>query len=410
MKKALILPVVLLAAVSCCNKTSSKKPKTKVYDYGVSTNLRYSGTIKVESVDTEIEFTRKLLDEFNKYTNSNVNFNVVAHESPTDYLDPTIMPDVLTVESDALIDYLKMGAISSIDEADLNWVGQYNDATIKEQLCFNNKYYGYPYSVSPVLMIYNKKLAKENEIDTVDKLFYVAEQKNQLVVSQLVNHPFYSSGILNTFNENGNFYKLTAKSDTQYSSTSSFNCAEGLSGAKLFRRIVKDVNYFDTNDTTSSRLAAFADAYNAKKLINSLGSDYDIAALPKVGEEDTARVGSTAIVEYYAVNKTKSDEIKAISKDVAKFLSSEYSQLARFKNNGYIPSVNTLDQETKGGKFVEAYKNQKSANSIRMSGIVDTKFFVYVNNFCNQINNQSSITDQQYQSYLNELDMMLLEN
>ena len=405
MKKAVLLCAALLTVVSCGKSKPHKKPRQ--YDYGVSKNLRYTGTIMVDSYSDDIEFTRTLLEEFNQYTNSSVEFQVVESQSIQAYISPTNMPDVLIVDSNNILECLKFGAISSIGDNDALWLEKYNDETIQGESSYYNSYRGYPYSITPTLMIYNKSLANPDDINTVDKLFSVAEEKNINVITQLTTHPFYANGVLRTFNDGDNFYQITPTSSTTYSATSSYNCDDGINGAKLLRKIIKEARYTESDSRTQDRLATFVFPLEAKRVLNSLGENYGVTALPMVDETSDRRIGSSTIVDLYCVNTTKSQQTKTIANDVAKFLASEYSQLERFKYDGSIPSVKTLEKETKNGIYVKAYNEQKAANSIRTIGVVESVFWNGIATACNSINNYPNINDNIYHEILNNLDTYL---
>lgn len=405
MKKAVLLCAALLAMVSCGKP--KPKPKPRTYDRGVSKNLGYTGSIKVESISDELSLTTNLLEEFNRYTNSTVDFQVVETQNLNAYISPTNMPDVLSIDSQNILEYLKFGAISFVKDSDVSWINKYHDDSVRNEVHYYNKYRGYPYSISPTLMIYNKSLVSLDEIDTVDKLFTAAETNHIDVISQLKTHPFYANGVLETYNNEESFYQLHPTSEILYTATSSYNCNEGLNGAKLLRRIFKEARFTDSDNVTTPRLATFAEQYNIRRTLRFLGNDYNIAALPKVDESSNRRIGSSTLISLYCVNNTKTEQTKNIANDVAKFLSSEYSQLERFKFDGTIPSVKTLEKETKDGDFVKAFNEQKASNSIKMLGVVENIFWNGINVACNDINNLYNPNDESYRVVLQNLDAYL---
>ena len=330
-------------------------------DIAVDTNLGYSGNLTVGSPLIQREFMTNLLREFNELTGSSVNFTVTTFEEDngtSGYGSAESMPAVFPYASDQTLTLYQFNALSSVVRTDANWIkdqmGQdaYDAAKLSSVV-------GYPFSSdNGVVMFYNKSVCSAGDIDTLDKLFALADQKD-MEVNMPIGNGFYAAGALMTFAEGKSLYKLTPTA-TSYTVTSNFNSDKGIEGAKVIRRIANEGSLRNaTSAPINDVLATIVDASKVQDFKKTLGANYGVAPLPYVNA--TTRLGSFLGYKFYGVNNTLKD--KTVASAVAKFLCSEYVQAKRYDEYNVRPTLKSLDDYAVGEEHIEALKAQQAAKA-----------------------------------------------
>ena len=333
------------------------------YDIAVDTNLGYSGELTVGSPLIQREFMTSLLREFNELTGSSVKFTVTTFEEDngtSGYGDAKSMPAVFPYASDQTLTLYQFNALSTVGRTDAGWIkekmgdGAYNAAKLSSLV-------GYPFSSdNGVVMFYNKSVCQENEIDTLDKLFALADSKD-MEVNMPIGNGFYAAGALMTYANGSSLYSLTPTT-TSYTVTSNFNSDAGLKGAKVVRRIANEASLRNaTSAPVNDVLATIVDASKVQDFKKSLGANYGVAPLPYV--EDGVRLGSFLGYKFYGVNNTLNSTDKTTAAAVAKFLCSEYVQVKRFDEYNVRPTLSSLADYAKGEAHIDALTQQEAAHA-----------------------------------------------
>ena len=333
------------------------------YDIAVDTNLGYSGELTVGSPLIQREFMTSLLREFNELTGSSVKFTVTTFEEDngtSGYGDAKSMPAVFPYASDQTLTLYQFNALSTVGRTDAGWIkekmgdGAYNAAKLSSLV-------GYPFSSdNGVVMFYNKSVCQENEIDTLDKLFALADSKD-MEVNMPIGNGFYAAGALMTYANGNSLYSLTPTA-TSYTVTSNFNSDAGLKSAKVVRRIANEGSLRNaTSAPINDVLATIVDASKVQDFKKTLGANYGVAPLPYV--EDGVRLGSFLGYKFYGVNNTLNATDKATAAAVAKFLCSEYVQVKRFDEYNVRPTLTGLADYAKGEEHIDALTAQEAAHA-----------------------------------------------
>ena len=333
------------------------------YDIAVDTNLGYSGELTVGSPLIQREFMTSLLREFNELTGSSVKFTVTTFEEDngtSGYGDAKSMPAVFPYASDQTLTLYQFNALSTVGRTDAGWIkekmgdGAYNAAKLSSLV-------GYPFSSdNGVVMFYNKSVCQENEIDTLDKLFALADSKD-MEVNMPIGNGFYAAGSLMTYANGNSLYSLTPTA-TSYTVTSNFNSDAGLKGAKVVRRIANEGSLRNaTSAPINDVLATIVDASKVQDFKKTLGANYGVAPLPFV--ESNVRLGSFLGYKFYGVNNTLNATDKATAAAVAKFLCSEYVQVKRFDEYNVRPTLTGLADYAKGEEHIDALTAQEAAHA-----------------------------------------------
>ena len=332
-------------------------------DIAVDTNLGYSGKLTVGSPLIQREFMTNLLREFNEFTGSSVDFTVTTFEEDngtSGYGSAESMPAVFPYASDQTLTLYQFNALSSVVRTDASWIkdkmGQkaYDAAKLTSLV-------GYPFSSdNGVVMFYNKSVCSADDIDTVDKLFALANEKD-MEVNMPIGNGFYAAGALMTYSGGKSLYTLTPTA-TSYTVTSSFNTDAGIDGAILINKIAnQDALRNATSAPINDVLATIVDASKVQDFKKSLGANYGVAPLPYVNDAKTIRLGSFLGYKFYGVNNTLKD--KTVASAVAKFICSEYVQAKRFDEYNVRPTLSSLQEYAVGEEHIEALKAQEAANA-----------------------------------------------
>ena len=344
-------------------KDSSQSGGGADRDIGVDTNLGYSGKLTVGSPLIQREFMTNLLREFNEFTGSSVDFTVTTFEEDngtSGYGSAESMPAVFPYASDQTLTLYQFNALSSVVRTDASWIKDqmgekaYNAAKLSSLV-------GYPFSSdNGVVMFYNKSVCTADQIDTLDKIFALAEEKD-MEVNMPIGNGFYAAGALMTFAGGKSLYTLTPTA-TSYTVTSTFNTDAGIDGAILVNKIanqgtLRNAKSAPINDV----LVTIVDASKVQDFKKTLGSNYGVAPLPYVNEAKTIRLGSFLGYKFYGVNNTLKD--KTVASAVAKFLCSEYVQAKRFDEYNVRPTLKSLQDYATGEEHIEALKAQEAANA-----------------------------------------------
>ena len=391
-------------------KDNSGGGSTGDYDIAVGSDLKYSGDLTIGSPLLQRDFMISLLNDFNSLTNSKISFTVTTFEEDngtSGFGDASSMPAVFPYASDQTLTLYQFGALSSISRDDGGWIksnmgeSAYSAARLQSVV-------GYPFSSdNGVVMFYNGKVCKAEDIDTVDKLFALADQKDMEVNFPLGNG-FYAAGALMTYSEGKSLYTLTPTT-TSYSVKATFNSDTGVKGAKLINKLMSEESRRNaTAAPVSDVLATIVDCSKVqdfKAAAAASGAEYAVAPLPYVDENKTERIGSFLGYKFYGVNNTLSGDKKNMAAAVAKFLCSEYCQVKRFDKYNVRPTLNSLVDYASSEAHVTALQAQQAANATIPLTAISSELWSAAETAVDSIKSlSSSATDAQYKSILDVLD------
>ena len=353
--------------VAVCNVTVSQDSGggggAEGRDIAVDTNLNYSGvSIRVGAPKNQVAWMNSILGEFNSFTGSSIAFTVSEFEEGDGVSNlPTAesAPDIFPYASDQTLSFYQLGALSNVSRSDGTWIkdnmGQdaYNAAKLQSVV-------GIPFtSDNGCVMFYDKtQVSDPSQIDTIDKLFALADQKG-LEVNIPYGNGFYCAPILQTYAGGNSLYTLTP-TDRSYNATSSFATPEGLQGAKLLKRLIDEpsIRNVATVPGKNDVLATIVDVSKVASFKNEMGDKYATAPLPYVDNEKTTRLGSYLGYKFYGVNNTLSAANKTVAFNVAKFLASEYVQAKRFDQYKAKPTILDLQDYAMSESHIQSLTAQ----------------------------------------------------
>ena len=324
------------------------------YDTAVPTNLNYSGSLSIGSPKNQRTFMEGLLADFNRYTSSNIKFTIIDFEEDngtSGYNSADAMPAVFPYASDQTMTLSQFKALGNVPNSDADWIlenmgdAAYDAATLTQVV-------GYPFAAdNGLVMFYNKsKVSDPSEIDTLPKIFAMANQRD-MDVNYSLSNGFYIAPALMTYSNGVPLYEVEPDGDS-YTATSNFNSAAGLQAAKALRNIINEPNIRNATDAPRGDvLVTITDSSKVENFKKNLGDNYAVAPLPYIDDAKTARIGSFLGYKFYGVNLQLNKNNKTMACAVAKFLCSEYSQYKRFSMYNVRP---TLDLSKVHNEFEEA--------------------------------------------------------
>lgn len=326
-----------------CQVTVSDEsgPATE-YDIAVDSNLGYSGSLSIGSPKNQRTFMEGLLADFNTYTSSNIKFTIIDFEEDngtSGYNSADAMPAVFPYASDQTMTLSQFKALGNVPGSDIEWIIEQmgEDAYKAASL---SKVVGYPFAAdNGLVMFYNKSVIQnESDIDTLPKVFALADQKD-MEVNYPLNNGFYIAPALMTYNGGEPLYEVEPTDDS-YTATSHFNSDAGLKAAKDLRNIINNPNIRNATDAPRGDvLVTITDSSKVSNFKKSMGDNYAVAPLPYIDDAKTARLGSFLGYKFYGVNLQLGKSQQTMACSVAKFLCSEYAQYKRFTQYNVRPTL-----------------------------------------------------------------------
>lgn len=384
---------------------------------GGGSGKHYSGTYRVGSPLKQIEFTKSLLAQFNRDTDSTINFEVITWEedkAADQMTNPKDGPDVYPYASDQTLRLYSRTALGALTTSDSSWIrNEMGTAALSyATLSGVNKVVGYPFAAdNGYVMFYDKSLVSESDIDTVDKLFAKADSLGYEVDFGLTGG-FYSAGTLMTYAEGKSLYKLTAK-ESGYSSSSTFGSAAGLKAAKLMKKIFNEDALMDAAEAPGASrqvLATITDSSKVAAFKLAMGDNYAAAPLPWVDEARDTRLSVYLGYKFYGINPQKAAgaERLTIASEIAKYLASEDAQRQRYQQFFVKPTLSSIQTIAANEPHIAALNKQAQANGTVPLTAVDTALWSECAETAKSIKNlPTSATDADFQALLDSLDTKL---
>ena len=312
------------------------------YDIAVDENLGYSGSLSIGSPKNQRTFMEGLLSDFNTYTHSNIKFTIIDFEEDngtSGYNSADAMPAVFPYASDQTMTLSQFKALGNVPSADIEWIIE-NMGQAAYKAASLNKVVGYPFAAdNGLVMFYNTRYVSDpSQIDTMNKIFAIAEDKD-LEVNYPLNNGFYIAPALMSYNGGEPLYEVEPTEDS-YTATSHFNSANGLKAAKDLRNIINNPTIRNATDAPKNDvLVTITDSSKVTNFKTTMGDNYAVAPLPYIDDAKENRLGSFLGYKFYGVNLQLGKTQQTQACNVAKFLCSEYAQYKRFVQYNVRPTL-----------------------------------------------------------------------
>ena len=359
------------------------------------TELKASGSFVIGSPTLHKDLTIKLLQDFNKYTNSNITWEIKDFEESQAAgnltPDASLGPDVFPYASDQTQGLNTLKALTQLGKTDQNWIKkQMGDEALGAAKLGSIGYVGYPFAAdNGYVMIYDKtKVSDPSEIDTLNKLWakaasYTNPQGRKYRVSYDVANGFYGAGALMSYTGGTNLYQYIALA-SGYKSKGNFDTEEGIRGAQAVADIFAnnqgtlDSQYMIPSDGQRT-LAVITDCSKINDLQDKMGDSYAVAPLPYIDDAKQTRLGSFLGYKFYGVNSKKlaSDTAKKeVAEKIARFFVSKYAQEKRLEEFHIAPTNLDLQPEAEAKEaHIKALATQKADHSTIGLTVVDQTFW-----------------------------------
>lgn len=305
-------------------------------------------TLKVWADQGELALTEKLCNEFaaqhpeKEYTF--VYGAVGAVDGKARYLeDPAAAADVFLFADDQLVDLVKADALYEVTRNTDAIIAANTPGSIRAA-SYDGTLYGYPMtSDNGYFLYYDKSVFTDDDLATLDGILAAANAAGKKVHMDISNGWYLASFFL------GNGCTLTIEDGKQIID---FNNANGLAAAEAIRAFCNDPAFVTGDDSVlaggigDAIACGVSGTWMATAIQEKLGDNYGCCKLPTFtcsGEQ--VQMGSFLGCKIYGINSQTAYPVDAM--ELAEYLTSEQSQIERYKELNYGPSnVNALEEDS----------------------------------------------------------------
>ena len=305
-------------------------------------------TLKVWADQGELALTEKLCNEFaaqhpeKEYTF--VYGAVGAVDGKARYLeDPAAAADVFLFADDQLVDLVKADALYEVTRNTDAIIAANTHGSIRAA-SYDGTLYGYPMtSDNGYFLYYDKSVFTDDDLATLDGILAAANAAGKKVHMDISNGWYLASFFL------GNGCTLTIEDGKQIID---FNNANGLAAAEAIRAFCNDPAFVTGDDSVlaggigDAIACGVSGTWMATAIQEKLGDNYGCCKLPTFtcsGEQ--VQMGSFLGCKIYGINSQTAYPVDAM--ELAEYLTSEQSQIERYKELNYGPSnVNALKEDS----------------------------------------------------------------
>lgn len=328
--------LLTLSLAACGGGEGNNGPKT--------INLTYSGAA------SDQEFNESLFEKFKQYRKSlgdenTYNITYVAHGADkvdSEVLDWVVGPDVYEFASDKITVLYQKGALARLVGANADFVTENNSELGVSLATFNESLYAYPYTGDNTYYVqYDTSFYTADDVKSIETMLNKAAEAGKKVGYNL-GEAFWSAGALFTY---GADYKMVFDEDGAITSISAdFDGEAGQKAIEAMYQIMQSPawqNEMAAPTPTNNLVACIAGTWDIAAYKEALGDNYGCAVMPTVTVDgDTKHLGAFLGGKLLGVNPqvSQGDNDRLVAAhELAKYLSGEESQLARFEENGIAP-------------------------------------------------------------------------
>ncbi len=305
-------------------------------------------TLKVWADQGELALTEKLCNEFAaQHPEKEYTFAygaVGAVDGKARYLeDPAAAADVFLFADDQLVDLVKADALYEVTRNTDAIIAANTPGSIRAA-SYDETLYGYPMtSDNGYFLYYDKSVFTDDDLATLDGILAAANAAGKKVHMDISNGWYLASFFL------GNGCTLTIEDGKQIID---FNNANGLAAAEAIRAFCNDPAFVTGDDSVlaggigDAIACGVSGTWMATAIQEKLGDNYGCCKLPTFtcsGEQ--VQMGSFLGCKIYGINSQTAYPVDAM--ELAEYLTSEQSQIERYKELNYGPSnVNALKEDS----------------------------------------------------------------
>lgn len=347
------------AAASTADSTAAASSTSSVATETVGNGSK--GTIKVWVADAAVDFTTQEIQQFVKDNSAAADYTfsvepVGEADAATNMItDVNSGADVYGFAQDQLARLVSAGALETVADENIDTVKSDNDSGAVSAATVGDTLYAYPLTSDNGYFLYYDKSVVTDPSDLDKILSDCAAAKKNFYME--INNGwyqtafFFGTGCKLTYDtdKDGNFTKC----DVDYASDA---------GVEALKEIIKvqSSSAFQNGSSAgdATNVGAIVDGtWDAATVKKLFGDNYACAKLPSWTGTDgkTYQMSGFSGYKLLGVKPQEDDDKLAVCDDLAKYLSSEEVQLARYQAIGWGPS-NLKDQQSSDVQSDEALK------------------------------------------------------
>ena len=346
---ALLTAVVMLFTFTACNrhKDDGEVGKKDVVE------------LKVWGAQEDQEMLKKMVEEFKKENNTDVEYNITfgvvgEKDTQTKILeDPDAAADVFAFPDDQLRDLVNAGALYEIT-LEKDKIEAENSEGSVQSAKIDGKLYGYPMTAdNGYFLYYDKRILSEDDVKTLDGLMNAAAAKGKKVLMDASNGWYLASFFLGA---GGKIDVVNGKQTCDFNNEKGVAVGEAIKAFCAHSAFITGEDAVLTGGIGDTIAAGISGTWNADAIKAKLGDGYAATKLPTFtlnGEQ--VQMKSFAGYKLMGVNSGTKHPKEAMK--LARFLTNEKNQLIRFETRAMGPSNK------------EAAKNEKVKANVALSAL-----------------------------------------
>ena len=314
--------------------------------------------------------------------------------------DPSAAGDIFMYANDQIGTLVEAGALAKLGGTYLDFVKNNYSATYSNSVTYKGEVYGFPMTCNTWFMYYNKKLVSDEDVKSLEKLLEKGTVAFPMTTAWY-NGAFFLGNGGTLFGEAGNDEAAGIQ----------FGGEAGYAAAKKMVELMANPNFVNDADSKGnsglkdgSVVAYFDGSWNYAGLYEVLGEDLGAVALPTVniGGKDV-NMKSLAGSKVIGVNPNCKNQ--RVAMEVAAFLASEESQLARFELRNITPALSSLaaNDKVKASICAQAEIAVMAGTSVVQPGLTGmSAFWTEMGTFGGNVDNGTVTLD----NYKEQVDLL----
>ncbi|SEF77657.1 arabinogalactan oligomer / maltooligosaccharide transport system substrate-binding protein [Eubacterium ruminantium] len=348
MKKKLVAGMLATAMVAsvftgCGKKDDDKETKTEAKKASVEVTADDKGEIKLWVADNTVDFTKGQVDKFLEanpnYKGYTVSIEPVGEgDAATNMItDVTAGADIYGFAQDQLARLVSAGAIAPVSDESAKWISDNNDAGAAGAAVVGGTTYAFPLtSDNGYFLYYDKSVVKDPS--TLEAILSDCEAAGKGFYME-INSGWYDTAF---------FFATGCKLEYGISSEGKLNSSnityatdEGVKAMKAMINLHKSKAFYNGSavGNAANAAAVVSGTWDSGAAQDMFGANYACAKLPtfNVDGKDYQMSGFGGF-KLLGIKPQTDQKKYIVCQDLAKFLSNEETQLARFEAVGWGPS------------------------------------------------------------------------
>ena len=314
--------------------------------------------------------------------------------------DPSAAGDIFMYANDQIGTLVEAGALSKLGGDYLTFVKDNYSDTYVNSVTYKGEVYGFPMTCNTWFMYYNKKLVSEEDVKSLEKLLEKGTVAFPMTTAWY-NGAFFLGNGGTLFGEAGNDEAAGIQ----------FGGEAGYAAAKKMVELMANPNFVNDADSKGnsglkdgSIVAYFDGSWNYQGLYDVLGEDLGAVALPTVNI-DGKDVSMKSLAGSKVIGVNPNCKNQKVAMEVAAFLASEESQLARFEMRNITPALTSLanNDKVKASICAQAEIAVMAGTSVVQPGLTGmSAFWTEMGTFGGNIDNGTVTLD----NYKEQVDLL----